>query len=147
MGTQSMDERRFAELADSFGSDLDRWPATERASARHLLQQSAAARCALDTAAELDCIMGRVAPPPQPAPELRRRILAAAPAPRPGMFALLVGLWDELGGTRRAGPMLAFSLALGVVLTPLATPPDATEQDDALVNIVLTDVEHEEWLL
>ena len=120
----AMDASRFSALADCYGSDPDRWPPAERDAALRLLEQSAAARELLQRQAQLDRLFAGVAPPPAPSPQLRRAILAAAPPQRRVESSWFAAIWAELGGARRAGPMLAAGLALGVVLTPLAAPPD-----------------------
>jgi hypothetical protein len=147
MDTQPMDERRFAALADSYGAAIARWPATEQAAARALLRRSPSLQARLAAADELDRRLAELPPPAAPAPALRRRILADVPERPAGVVALLSALWTDLGGIRRAGPMLACGLALGVVLAPLAAPPEAIDQEEQMLHIVLTDAEHEDWLL
>jgi anti-sigma-K factor RskA len=146
MNMQSMSEQRFAELAGSYGAAIARWPASEREAAGALLRHSAQARAVLDDARELDAAFAQVPAPDAPSADLRRRLLAAAPGvPEPGLADLLRALWREIGGARRAGPMLAASLALGVVLTPLAAPLPVDE-DETMVQMALSDADYEEWV-
>jgi hypothetical protein len=72
---------RFSALAEAFGADMRRWPEADRAAARALAQDSAPARTRLAEADALDAALdlSRVA---SPSPELRQRILSAAPKPR-----------------------------------------------------------------
>lgn len=46
--------KRFAELADSYGADLDRWPDDVRRDAEALAKESAEARAILDDARSVD---------------------------------------------------------------------------------------------
>jgi hypothetical protein len=50
--------RRFAALAESFGADLQHWPAEVQGDARRLLTTSAEARTVLDAAQRLDAAIG-----------------------------------------------------------------------------------------
>ncbi|WP_421786055.1 hypothetical protein [Hyphobacterium sp.] len=70
---------RFADLADAYGGEIDRWPEDERAAARLLLAESGDARAMLADAQQLDGLLsdsGEVAP----SELLVRRILKSAPA-------------------------------------------------------------------
>jgi hypothetical protein len=49
--------RRFKELAEAYGADLEHWPVDRRAGAQILLQSSAEARAAIEKAAALDEVL------------------------------------------------------------------------------------------
>jgi hypothetical protein len=148
-GAGPMEQARFDALVDSYGSAIERWPADQRAAAHALLERSAIARERLDHAARLDAVLAGLPAPPPPSPALRRQILLTAPSEpaRPRLRDLLAGLWSELGGLRRAGPILAGSLALGVVITPIiAAPIEPLDQEEQMLQVVLGETEHEDWL-
>jgi hypothetical protein len=144
--TDTMTEQRFASLAESCGADLSRWPRAEQAAARDLLRTSVAARDALAAQHALDGWLEAVAAPALPSPALRERILAEAPQPVRHNTAIgwLVAMWGELGGSRRAGPVFAASLALGIALAPLAAPLDPQWVDIAVDDIDWSDEDYEE---
>ncbi len=141
MTERSITEQRFAELADSYGGDLQRWPAAERAAARQLLDSSPSAQRVLQHAAALDATLHALPAPPPPSARLRTRLLAAAPQPR---VSLLRSLWAELGGLRYAGPAFAASLTLGIMLAVWQTGID--EPADAELAIVLDESDYQDWL-
>lgn len=116
---------RLLELVLAYGADPARWPVAERAGgvALHSIADDV-----VRDAVELDQWLASMPAPPAPDPDLRRRILAAAPAPRLGLLGWVAALWTELGGVRRAGPALALGLALGILLAPVAaSEPEETE--------------------
>ncbi|ASE38871.1 hypothetical protein [Brevundimonas vesicularis] len=73
-----MKAERLHELADAYGADLRRWPASERAFAESLIAADPSLKAVLDQAAALDALLD-VAPRPVPSAALAARILAAAP--------------------------------------------------------------------
>ena len=76
-----MKAERLHELADAYGADLRRWPASERAFAESLLAADPSLKAVLDEAATLDALLN-AAPAPVPSAALTARILAAAPKPK-----------------------------------------------------------------
>lgn len=73
-----MKAERLHELADAYGADLRRWPASERAFAESLLAADPSLKAVLDEAATLDALLN-AAPAPVPSAALTARLLAAAP--------------------------------------------------------------------
>ena len=73
-----MKAERLHELADAYGADLRRWPASERAFAESLIAADPSLKAVLDEAAALDALLD-AAPKPVPSSALIARILAAAP--------------------------------------------------------------------
>lgn len=73
-----MKAERLHELADAYGADLRRWPASERAFAETLIAADPSLKAVLDQAAALDALLD-AAPNPVPSAALTARILAAAP--------------------------------------------------------------------
>ena len=76
-----MKAERLHELADAYGADLRRWPASERAFAESLLAADPSLTAVLNEAATLDALLN-AAPAPVPSAALTARILAAAPKPK-----------------------------------------------------------------
>ncbi len=126
MTTMTIDD--FEERAMAYGADIDSWPAEDRAPARALLLESAAARTALEDARSLDAMLN-LWEGPQPSTDLLSRVLADAAtvsaeaqamrreAPRaeperPGLLGRLFGNAALL----RPGLALAACLALGFVM-------------------------------
>jgi hypothetical protein len=142
--TAAMDQSRFDALAQSYGSDLGRWPADERAAAAQWLQGAAEAGALLAQQRALERQLEALPPAPPPSMDLRRRILAAAPTARPGALGLLAALWGDLGGLRRVGPALAASLALGIALTPVAAPLDPALLEGSEDYAALSDEDYED---
>jgi hypothetical protein len=117
---------RLVELVLAYGGDPARWPVAERHGGAGL--HVVAGDDALRGAVELDQWLASMPAPPAPDPDLRRRILSAAPKPRLGLLGWVAALWTELGGVRRAGPAFALSLALGILLAPVAaSEPEETD--------------------
>jgi hypothetical protein len=73
-----MKAERLHELADAYGADLRRWPASERAFAESLIVADPSLKAVLDDAAALDALLD-AAPTPAPSAALTARVLAAAP--------------------------------------------------------------------
>ena len=73
-----MKAERLHELADAYGADLRRWPASERAFAESLIAADPSLKAVLDEAAALDALLD-AAPKPVPSSAMIARILAAAP--------------------------------------------------------------------
>ncbi len=73
-----MKAERLHELADAYGADLRRWPASERAFAESLIAADPSLKAVLDEAAAMDALLD-AAPRPVPSAALTARILAAAP--------------------------------------------------------------------
>ncbi len=143
----------FAQLADAYGGDLQRWPEHQQAEARALLARSDAAQALLREAAGLDAALGG----PSPAPSLqalRARILNSVPrqpsAARPAVAPSRPwwqALWLELGGVRWVGPALAAALTLGLGLDQMvATESVGPQGDTDLISLALLDDDDEELL-
>ena len=79
-----MTRERFAELAEAFGGDIDRWPASEQDQARAFWGANLSdAQGLLDEAHGLDALLA-ASPEPQMSGVLRETIVrSAGPAPRP----------------------------------------------------------------
>lgn len=86
-----MKAERLHELADAYGADLRRWPASERAFAESLLAADPSLKAVLDEAATLDALLN-AAPAPVPSPALTARVLAVAPQ-RKARGRLGKGVW------------------------------------------------------
>lgn len=69
-----MSLERFAELAEAYGGEIDRWPEGERFAALSLAGRSEEARTLLADAHGLDFLLSRVDTPPDPSPALRERM-------------------------------------------------------------------------
>jgi hypothetical protein len=143
--TAPMTLDRFRALADAWGGDLSRWPASERVAARALMEASPAARAELDDARSFDALLSRdvVAPP---STGLRRAIVLAADARLEGGFWNT--LWRDLGGARIAGPALAASVVLGIaasaILSPALDTATTTESPD-YAELALLDGAYEDY--
>lgn len=102
-----MDKQRFQALASTYGSDLRRWPQSERAAATAWWESEREAGDALLAAeADLDDALAAWRPAAADA-ALRDRILASAPKARPRRSGL--GLW-------LSGAGLAAACAAGIVV-------------------------------
>ena len=66
-----MKAERLHELADAYGADLRRWPASERAFAESLIAADPSLKAVLDQAAALDALLD-AAPKPVPSAALTR---------------------------------------------------------------------------
>ena len=130
-----MTPERFTHLADAYGADLQRWPATERAGAQALLAEGNPELVeALNEARWLDGLLDshKVL---APTPELIRRIVAAAPVAAPSFWGRHPGWLSRLGfvGAGLAGiaaGMLVVSLSLPLP-SASETLPSIFEQSDA----------------
>jgi len=116
-----MTPERFAALARSYGADIGRWPARERAAGRTLSEANrAAAAGVLAQAAALDRLLA-AAPGPAADLALQERVFRCAIAgratPRTGRWWLGFGLGAGLAGAAAAG------LAAGLLIGPLALAP------------------------
>lgn len=76
-----MKAERLHALADAYGADLRRWPASERAFAESLIAGDPSLKAVLEDAAALDALLD-AAPTPAPSAALMARLLAAAPRSR-----------------------------------------------------------------
>ena len=117
---------RLKALADAYGADLRRWPASERPFAESLIATDAAARAALEEAAALDVLLD-ASPRPVPSAVLATRILAAAPKAREARAHLGRIFWFLGAGWAAAA---CAGVAAGVGLTTHLT---ADEQADAVL--------------
>ena len=72
---------RLENLAQTYGADLRRWPADQRAFAESLIAADPAARAVIDDAAGLDALLN-TSVVPSPSEALTARVLAAAPQKR-----------------------------------------------------------------
>ncbi|MBV8096167.1 MAG: hypothetical protein JOY71_16075 [Acetobacteraceae bacterium] len=138
--------RRFMALADSFGADLQRWPAESQKEARALLESSADARAVLAQARRLDEAIGAAHRleeaalwlPGEPDAALARlrsgvaaRIAPATPG-RPRSVRGQLG-WAFSGGSGLlAGPLgwataSGFAIAAGLLIGSLSGTPPASD--------------------
>ena len=97
---------RLKALAEAYGADLRRWPASERPFAESLATADPAARAVLAEAATLDALLD-ASPRPAPSAAVAARVLAAAPRAREArahlgriFWSLGVG-WAAAGATTR----------------------------------------------
>lgn len=147
-----MNEARLIELAEAYGADLQRWPASERLQAERLLLTRPALRAWLAPAAELDEALTQLFAD-HDLSHLQARVLAAAGTPRqaqqgrssPGLLALL---WQELGGFRLVAPTMAVAMALGLGLSNWFDPSqfDSAPTPTDLASLALLDTDDEELL-
>ena len=86
-----MSLERFAELAEAYGGDFERWPEAERFAAISLAGRSEEARSLLADAHGLDYLLSRFGSPPAPSDALVERVTArewesdiTAETPSPG---------------------------------------------------------------
>lgn len=108
---------RFAALADSYGADLRRWPAVERAAAEALLAgDGPRAEDILGRAERLDGLLDRYRAP-APSAALIGHVLATAP--QPALLWPRARLWWS--GLGLAGVGLAGAVS-GALALSLATP-------------------------
>ncbi len=110
-------ETKFRNTAARYGADIERWPETERAAARHWAQENPqSARAILDHEAPLDRILDAL-PQKQPSAALVARIIASARSEtEPGLVEVIMESLRTLTGVRTTSPaMIAASLALLLV--------------------------------
>ena len=117
---------RLKALAEAYGADLCRWPASERPFAESLVATDPAARAALEEAAALDVLLD-ASPRPTPSAALAARILAAAPKAREARAHLGRIFWFLGAGWAAAA---CAGVVAGVGLTTHLT---ADEQADAVL--------------
>jgi anti-sigma factor RsiW len=117
---------RLKALAEAYGADLRRWPASERPFAESLIATDPAARAALEEAAALDVLLD-ASPRPVPSAVLAARILAAAPKAREARAHLGRIFWFLGAGWAAAA---CAGVVAGVGLTTHLT---ADEQADAIL--------------
>lgn len=117
---------RLKALAEAYGADLRRWPASERPFAESLVATDPAARAALEEAASLDVLLD-ASPRPIPSAALAARILAAAPKAREARAHLGRIFWFLGAGWAAAA---CAGVVAGVGLTTHLT---ADEQADAVL--------------
>lgn len=121
-----MKAERLHALADAYGADLRRWPASERAFAETLIAADPSLRAVLDQAAALDALLD-ASPAPTPSADLAARILAAAPKAKTRRFHL-----DRIAFYLGAG--WAAAACAGVVAgVGLTTHVTANERADAVL--------------
>lgn len=129
---REMTETRFRELADAFGSDLEKWPAAERYAARILLSERPNLETDLADWATLDADLAGL---------LREAELPPVPVADPsrafdlrGLFSALWpfgGLWQPAAGLVAAS---AAGFIVGISLTDLPAET-ATVYDDQLTIV------------
>lgn len=117
---------RLKALAEAYGADLRRWPASERPFAESLVTTDPAARAALEEAAAMDVLLD-ASPRPTPSAALAARILAAAPKAREARAHLGRIFWFLGAGWAAAA---CAGVVAGVGLTTHLT---ADEQADAIL--------------
>ncbi len=121
-----MKAERLQALAEAYGADMRRWPASERAFAESLIAADPSLGSVLDEAAALDALLD-ASPAPSPSPDLAARILAAAPKARGRRFHL-----DRIAFYLGAG--WAAAACAGVVAgVGLTTHVTANERADAVL--------------
>ncbi|WP_192257349.1 hypothetical protein [Mesorhizobium silamurunense] len=121
----SMDAKRFAALAEAYGSALHRWPRAEQAAAA-LFAESEEGRAILASAGRLDAILDRHHVE-APSPALHGEIVARATTQlRQGRHRRFWWLGFGLAGVGLAGAVAG--LALVTVVTPDA-PSDRYVMD------------------
>ena len=135
-----MKAQRLHALAEAYGADLRRWPASERAFADSLIAADPSLKAVLDEAAALDALLA-AAPAPAPSAALVARVLAAAPkARRPRLHLDRIALYMGAGWAAAA----CAGVVAGVGLTSELT---ANERADAvLYQSSLTGVDDTEVL-
>jgi hypothetical protein len=135
-----MKAQRLHALAEAYGADLRRWPASERAFADSLIAADPSLKAVLDEAAALDALLD-AAPAPAPSAALVARVLAAAPkARRPRLHLDRIALYMGAGWAAAA----CAGVVAGVGLTSELT---ANERADAvLYQSSLTGVDDTEVL-
>jgi hypothetical protein len=135
-----MKAQRLHALAEAYGADLRRWPASERAFAESLIAADPSLKAVLDEAAALDALLD-AAPAPAPSAALVAKVLAAAPkARRPRLHLDRIALYMGAGWAAAA----CAGVVAGVGLTSELT---ANERADAvLYQSSLTGVDDTEVL-
>ena len=80
--TPGMSLERFAQLAEAYGADFDRWPEDERFAAISLAGRSEEARSLLADAQGLDYLLSRLGRSPAPSEALEERVASLGPERR-----------------------------------------------------------------
>lgn len=122
-----MTRDRFLELADAHGGVVARWPSAEREAAAILMvAEPDFARIVLAAADRLDATLDAWSPLAV-SHDLRRAVIAAAPAPRArrGLRAWLLGAGVGAGLAGACAAGLAFGVALSGNLTTAVDAPEA----------------------
>lgn len=120
-----MTPERFEALAEAYGGDPARWPATERDAAAALMADRPAwAQAVLAEAAALDGLLSALPAPRAPA-ELVARIVRGAPAPRRP--------WRRWFVPAAMGAGLAAATAAGVLVGVQLGAADVAPSGDAMV--------------
>ena len=152
----------FEERAMAYGARIDGWPEEDRAPARALLGESAAARDVLDEAASLDAMLD-LWEGPRPSDSLLGRVLAdaatatmerpaASPAPASARESLFTRLFGDVS-LFRPGLALAACLALGFVMgtaiedSVFAPAPVETSQEIGAIDFAFAMEDDSDLLL
>lgn len=114
-----MTPERFAELAEAYGGELRRWPASEQRAAEDLLLEAPYAAAVLARAGALDRALSAFDVPPPPL-QLYSRIARQ----RSGRPAVRLRLAKWLSGLGAAG-VLAGGVAAGAAVVSLSGPARA----------------------
>ncbi|MFZ5719026.1 MAG: hypothetical protein ACOY5Y_06105 [Pseudomonadota bacterium] len=123
-----MTPERFVALAEAYGGDFARWPATEReAAAAWASEHQDAARAILERAADLDALLNAAAAP-QASAIMADRIVAGAPR-KPGSGH--AAWWLPVG----MGAGLAAACAAGVVVGLQFSQPSVSEAEAVLAAV------------
>lgn len=118
-----MTEEMFRQLAETYGADIDRWPAARRVEARAVAVEPWA-MAALDAAADLDDLFSALpgTVPPHRVGRVIGRVTAELRADRRGMWGLVRRMALPWAGLATAGVM---GVAVAVAMTtPPAVDPD-----------------------
>ena len=132
---EEFDIQRFQQILDSYGSNADRWPATEREAALALLRTSPDAQKLCGEAGDLDRILD-LAESPEPTPALATRIVAAA-RQAPGWRERLTAIGSEIwpfGSQWQAAAIFASAAILGLALGAVPLPPTAAEDELPIIE-------------
>ncbi|WP_323795360.1 hypothetical protein [Nisaea sp.] len=130
----SMNEARFRELADAFGSDPSKWPEQERQMALQLLEAHPALRDVLNEAAALDFELdAMMAAPERAIAPASAEVRAPASLKLKGLMNTLWpfgGLWQPAAGLVAAS---AAGFIIGVTFTDLPTETSTTVNDQVTI--------------
>jgi anti-sigma factor RsiW len=138
---KSLDLNELEALLDAHGAAPRRWPPSQRQAALELIARDAAAARMHAAAEELDADLTALPQPTLPA-QLIERILATAPR-RLGWRAALRQLWQDLGGLRLAGPVLACGLMAGMTWPMLDAQSPLGSEDPDLISVA--QLGEEQW--
>lgn len=132
---EEIDIQRFQQILDSYGSNADRWPATEREAALALLRTSPDAQKLCDEASDLDLILD-FADSPEVKPALCTRIVAAArqsPGWRERQTAIDSEIWP-FGSQWQAAAIFASAAILGLALGAIPLPPSPGQDEAPIIE-------------